>query len=55
MHNFGRLVTRWEYYIENFLGFVRLACLHILLRNILAKAGSFKSAVNQADASGRLG
>jgi transposase len=34
MHNFRRLVTRWEYHIENFLGFVRLACLQILLRNI---------------------
>ena len=32
MHNFRRLVTRWEYHIENFLGFVHLACLHILLR-----------------------
>lgn len=30
MHHFRRLVTRWEYYIENFLGFVQLACLHIL-------------------------
>ncbi len=34
MHNFRRLVTRWEYHIENFLGFVHLACLHILLRNV---------------------
>ena len=34
MHNFRRLVTRWEYHIENFLGFVHLACLHILLRNL---------------------
>jgi len=32
MHNFRRLVTRWEYHIENFLGFVQLACLHMLLR-----------------------
>jgi len=32
MHNFRRLVTRWEYHIDNFLGFVRLACLHLLLR-----------------------
>ena len=29
MHHFRRLVTRWEYHIENFLGFVQLACLHI--------------------------
>lgn len=34
MHNFRRLVTRWEYHIENFLGFVRLACLHLLLRHL---------------------
>jgi hypothetical protein len=33
MHNFRRLVTRWEYYIENFLGFVDLACLHMLPMN----------------------
>jgi len=31
MHNFRRLVTRWEYHIENFLGFVHLACLHMFL------------------------
>jgi transposase len=34
MHNFRRLVTRWEYHIGNFLGFVHLACLHILLRRL---------------------
>jgi transposase len=34
MHTFRRLVTRWEYHIENFLGFVRLACLHLLLRHL---------------------
>ena len=34
MHNFRRLVTRWEYHIENFLGFVRLACLHMMLRHL---------------------
>lgn len=27
-----RLLTRWEYYPENFLGFVQLACVMILLR-----------------------
>lgn len=32
MHNFRRLVTRWEYHIDNFLGFVHLACLQLLLR-----------------------
>ncbi|HEY3615649.1 MAG TPA: IS5 family transposase [Candidatus Sulfotelmatobacter sp.] len=35
MHNFRRLVIRWEYHIENFLGFVHLACLHLLLRHIV--------------------
>jgi len=34
MHNFRRLVTRWEYHIENFLGFVHLACLQLLLRHL---------------------
>jgi hypothetical protein len=29
-----RLVTRWEYHIENFLGFVQLACIHMLLRHL---------------------
>jgi len=32
MRNFRRLLARWEYHIENFLGFVHLACLHMLLR-----------------------
>jgi len=32
MHNFRRLVTRWEYHIENFLGFVHLGCLKLMLR-----------------------
>ena len=31
LHNFRRLVTRWEYHIENFLGFVHLGCLKLLL------------------------
>jgi len=34
MHSFRRLVTRWEYQIENFLGFVQLACLHLLLTHL---------------------
>ena len=34
MHNFRRLVTRWEYHIENFLGMVHLACLKLLLRHL---------------------
>lgn len=32
LHNSRRLVTRWEYSIENFLGFLQLACAKILLR-----------------------
>jgi transposase len=34
MQNYRRLVTRWEYHIENFLGFVQLACLLMLLKHI---------------------
>jgi transposase len=34
MHNLRRPVTRWEYHIENFLGFVQLACIHITLRRL---------------------
>ena len=34
MQNYRRLVTRWEYRIENFLGFVQLACLLMLLRHL---------------------
>ena len=29
---YRRLVTRWEYHIENFLGMVRLGCMKIMLR-----------------------
>ena len=29
---FRRLVTRYEYHIENFLGMVRLGCMKIMLR-----------------------
>jgi transposase len=32
LHNSRRLVTRWEYHVENFLGFLQLACARILLR-----------------------
>jgi transposase len=34
LHNFRRLVTRWEYHETNFLAMVQLACLVILLRNL---------------------
>jgi len=32
LHNFRRLVTRWEYKESNFLGMLQLACILILLR-----------------------
>jgi transposase len=32
LQNYRRLVTRYEYHAENFLAFVRLACIMILLR-----------------------
>ncbi len=32
LQNFRRLVTRYEYHLANFLGFARLACMVILLR-----------------------
>lgn len=34
LHHFRRLVIRWEYHVENFLGMVRLGCMQILLRHI---------------------
>ena len=34
LHNFRRLVSRWEYHELNFLGMVQLGCLVILLRNL---------------------
>jgi len=33
-HNFRRLVNHWEYHIENFLGFVHLACLKLMFRHL---------------------
>jgi transposase len=35
LHNFRRLVTRWEFYEANFLGLVQLGCILILMRNYL--------------------
>ena len=32
LHNFRPLVTRYEYHAENFLAFVQLGCIMILLR-----------------------
>jgi transposase len=34
LHNYRRIVIRWEYYPENFLGIVQLACAVILLRHL---------------------
>ena len=34
LHNFRRLVTRWEYHEANFLGMLQLGCLVILLRHL---------------------
>ena len=34
LHNFRRLVTRWEYHEANFLAMVQLGCLVILLRHL---------------------
>jgi len=35
LHNFRRLVVRYDYRLENYLGFVHLACITILLKNYL--------------------
>ena len=34
LHNFRRLVTRWEHHEVNFLAMLQLGCLIILLRNL---------------------
>jgi transposase len=34
LHNFRRLVNRWEYHEANFLGMLHLGCLVILLRHL---------------------
>jgi transposase len=34
MQNYRRLVIRWEFHIENFLGFVQLACVLMLFRHL---------------------
>lgn len=33
LHNYRRVVVRWDYYPEHYLGFVQLACALILLRH----------------------
>ena len=35
LQNFRRLVVRYEYHSQNFLGFVQLGCIVILLRQYL--------------------
>ena len=32
LHNFRRLVVRYDYHVENYLGFVQLGCMLIMLR-----------------------
>ena len=32
LQNFRRVATRFDYHVENFLGFVHLGCIEILLR-----------------------
>jgi transposase len=34
LHNFRRLVTRWEYQAVNFLAMLHLGCLLILVRHL---------------------
>lgn len=34
LHNFQRLVARWEYHAENLLGAVKVGCLKSLLRSL---------------------
>ena len=34
LHHFRRLVTRWEHRAENFLGFLHLGCICLLLRHM---------------------
>lgn len=34
LYNFRRLVVRYEYHSENYLGFIHLACVMILLRHL---------------------
>ena len=34
LHNSRRIVTRWEFHVENFLGLLQLACARILLRHL---------------------
>ncbi len=35
IQNYRRIVVRYEYHLENFLGFIHLACILILLKSYL--------------------
>jgi len=35
LQNFRRLVMRYEYHLDNYLGFVQLGCIIVLLRHYL--------------------
>jgi transposase len=35
LQSFRHIATRFDYYVENFLGFVHLGCIKILLRHYL--------------------
>jgi transposase len=35
LHNFRRLVVRYEYHLDNFLAMIQLGCIVILLRRVL--------------------
>jgi transposase len=35
LQNYRRVLVRWEYHLENFRGFVQLACVLILLRQFM--------------------
>ncbi|HEX6252804.1 MAG TPA: IS5/IS1182 family transposase, partial [Nitrososphaera sp.] len=35
LQNFRRILVRYEYHADNFLGFVHLGCMMILLRRCL--------------------
>jgi transposase len=34
LQSFRRVATRWEYHIANFMAFIRLACVVILMRHL---------------------
>jgi IS4 transposase len=41
LQNFRRIATRFEYHAENYLGFVHLGCIKILLRCYLIQVASW--------------